>query len=179
MTTACAASADDEPTWAPGMRFLPCLTRAVVRRNWGPVLAQAPRSGYPATRTRAGNKSGAAISTPMSDQAGNVGPADTNAPVAPRLPSPEAWDDASVHALLLAARAARTTGRTGDVQKALERAETRAPDRSVPPLQTGVRGQSRVVATIRDTLYARGTGERPATARLPDEAIVHGTRQTR
>jgi hypothetical protein len=59
--------------------------------------------------------------------------------LAARLPAPPASDD--IQTLLLYARQALQAGRTDEAQEALERAETRALDRSVPA------GTEREVAT--------------------------------
>lgn len=136
------------------------------------ALAQVPPGANPETGARPGNDIGTGMSMPMSDKAGNIGPQDTNSPIAARLPPPDVGDAASVHTLLLAARNALIGGRTGEAQEALEMAETRALDRSVPLLQTGVPSESPLVAKIRSTLQMLGTGDRMATARLLDEAIA-------
>ena len=56
--------------------------------------------------------------------------------VAARLPEPAVNENATIHDLLIAARTALVVGRTGEAQEALERAESRRLDRSVPLLQT-------------------------------------------
>ncbi len=58
---------------------------------------------------------------------------------APNLPAPPASED--IQTLLLYARQSLQAGHTGEAQEALERAETRALDRSVPA------GSEREVAT--------------------------------
>lgn len=136
------------------------------------ALAQAPPGPNPETGARPGNDIGAGMSMPMSDKAGNIGPDDTASPIAARLPPPDVGENASVHSLLIAARAALIADNTGEAQEALEQAETRALDRSVPLLQTGVPSRSPLVARIRDALHALGTGDRMATARMLDEAIA-------
>ena len=154
------------------MRFLLTVLCAIVAHGAVPALAQVPPGANPVTGARPGNEIGTGMSMPMSDKAGNIGPQDTSSPIATRLPSPDVEENASVHALLLAARAALIANRTGEAQEALEQAETRALDRSVPLLQTGVPSQSPLVAKIRDALHALGTGDRMATAHLLDEAIA-------
>jgi hypothetical protein len=156
-----------------GLRLqISVLTFALFLLSATGALAQpVPPDANPETGARPGNVIGTGMSLPTSDQAGNIGPEDTNSPIAARLPSPDVGKDASVHTLLLAARAALIADRTGEAQEALERAETRALDRSVPLFQTGVPSQSPLVGKIRDTLHMLGTGDRMATARLLDEAI--------
>ena len=148
------------------------LTFAMMLLGAAPALAQVPAGANPETGARPGNVIGTGMSLPMSDKAGNIVPGDTGSPVAARLPPPPVGDDASVHDLLLAARAALIADRTGEAQEALEMAETRALDRSVPLLQTGVPSADPLVAKIRDTLHMLGTGDRMATAHLLDAAIA-------
>lgn len=161
------------------MRLSPLFMTAVVSLGVAPAWAQVPPGANPETGARPGNEIGTGMSMPMSDKASNIGPDDTASPIAPRLPSPDVDEAASVHTLLLAARTALIAGDTGQTQEALEQAETRALDRSVPLLETGVPSQSPLVAKIRDTLHALGTGDRMATARLLDEAIAGSDGQTR
>lgn len=79
---------------------------------------------------RPGNLIGSGSSLPTSDHASNITEANTRSTIAPRLPSPQAATD-TPHALLSAAYRALETGRTGEAQEALERAETRLLSRSV------------------------------------------------
>jgi hypothetical protein len=154
------------------MRFCSFAACAALLLSCAAADAQpVPPGANPDTGARPGNVIGTGMSMPMSDQAGNIEPQDTNSPIAARLPSPDVGEDASVHKLLLAARAALIADSTGEAQEALEQAETRALDRSVPLLATGVPSESPLVAKIRDTLHMLGTGDRMATARLLDEAI--------
>ena len=85
-----------------------------------------------------GHVIGTGMSRPGSDSSGNLEQQTTRSELAPALPSPSATDD--IQSLLLDARHAMQTGQTGEAQEALERAETRALDRSVP------QGSERVVA---------------------------------
>jgi len=78
---------------------------------------------------RPGNIIGTGMSLPRSDAASNLDAATTHSELAPNLPAPAAGED--IQSLLLAARRALSAGRTGEAQEALERAETRALDRSV------------------------------------------------
>jgi len=77
---------------------------------------------------------GACAQTPQ-----GPGPSDAQSDLATSLPAPPATDD--IQTLLLDARQSLQAGRTGEAQEALERAETRALDRSVPV------GAEREVAT--------------------------------
>ncbi|HEY1931183.1 MAG TPA: hypothetical protein VGG99_04160 [Acetobacteraceae bacterium] len=151
--------------------FITAACAALLLSGAAAAAQPVPLGANPETGARPGNEIGTGMSMPMSDKAGNIGPQDTATPIAARLPPPDVGDDASVHALLLAARAALIADRTGEAQEALERAETRALDRSVPLLQTGVPSESPLVAKIRSALRTLGTGDRMGTARLLDEAI--------
>ncbi len=117
-----------------------------------PAFAQAP----PATETgaRPGNEIGTGMSLPRSDKAGNINSATTSSELAPNLPAPEADSFAG---LLAEARAALVANRTGAAQEALERAETRALDRSIPVGTERVPDQAAEVAAVaraRDALAA-------------------------
>src|SRR5262249_42495878 len=107
---------------AAGAQGLP--PRAYSGAGGGPVAEGGRR------RARTGP------SLPPSDGASNIGPDDTRSSIAPVLPSPVVGEDAPVQAYLQAARSALVAGRTGEAQQALEMAQTRALDRSVPLFQT-------------------------------------------
>jgi hypothetical protein len=92
--------------------------------------------------------------------------------IVPALPSPELPANASPNDYLRAARGALATGRTGEAQQALEMAETRALDRSVPLFQTNTPSKAPLVARIRAARDALGTGDRSATMRAIDAALA-------
>ena len=117
-----------------------------------PALAQSP----PATDTgaRPGYDIGTGMSLPRSDKAGNINPATTNSELALNLPAPAADSFAG---LLATARADLVANHTGAAQEALERAETRALDRSIPVGTERMPDQAAEVAAIaraRDALAA-------------------------
>lgn len=110
-----------------------------------PAFAQAPNAvspdwvppgANPETGARPGNIIGTGMSLPTSNKASNITAQDTTSPIAPRLPNPPVPEGGTSHAFLVAARAALVGDRTGEAQEALEWAETRALDRSVPLFQT-------------------------------------------
>jgi len=89
--------------------------------------------------------------------------------LATSLPAPPATDD--IQTLLLDARQSLQAGRTGEAQEALERAETRALDRSVPAgtereLATGP--VVRAAAAAREALAA---GNVAGAIRIIDAAL--------
>lgn len=118
-----------------------------------PAAAQVP----PATDTgaRPGNDIGTGMSLPRSNQAGNMNAATTKSEIAPNLPPPDGAD--SLAQLLAVARADLAANQTGAAQEALERAESRALDRSIPAGTERMPVQDPLVASItraRDALAA-------------------------
>jgi hypothetical protein len=91
--------------------------------------------------------------------AGTPSPAQ-QAVIAPALPMPDVGEDGPATAYLRAAEAALATGRTGEAQQALEMAQTRLLDRSVPLGQTGVPSADPAVAQISAALQALAAGDR-------------------
>ena len=133
-----------------------------------------PPGADPATGARPGNHIGTGMSLPTSDQAGNITPQDTTSPIAARLPAPPLDDNAAIHDYLLTARNALAAGRSGEAQEALEMAETRALDRSVPLYQTSTPIHDPVVEQITQVLHALGNGDRLEAMRLLEQAIAAG-----
>ena len=147
-----------------------------------PALAQPPAATVPpgwvppgadpVTGARPGNDIGTGMSLPTSDRAGNITSQDTTSPLAARLPEPEVPENASIHDYLVAARTALATGRTGEAQEALERAESRALDRSVPLFQTATPSRDPVVDDISQALRALGAGDRLTAEQWLDKALA-------
>jgi hypothetical protein len=141
-----------------------------------PLLASAqplPPSVNPETGARPGNEIGTGSSLPLSDKASNIAPGDTTSAIAPNLPSPPIGENASVRDYLVAARSALLLGRTGEAQQALEMAETRALDRSVPLFQTNTVDQSPLVGEIGQALQALGGGDRGRAVQIIEAALPH------
>lgn len=130
-----------------------------------------PPGADPLTGARPGNEIGTGSSLPFSDKASNIGAADTRAVLAPNLPSPPIGENASPRDYLMAARGALAAGRTGEAQQALEMAETRALDRSVPLFQTRAEIQDPLVNEIEHALHSLSTGDRPLTLQIIESAI--------
>ena len=152
-----------------GLMFL--ATAAVAQ----PAMPQTPQGAPPGvnseTGARPGNEIGTGQSLPLSSNAGNIGPQDTQSVIAPNLPSPDVGENASAHDYLTAARAALLLNRSGEAQQALEMAETRALDRSVPLFQTNTPSDNPLVAEIRRALEALAAGDREQTVRLIEAAL--------
>lgn len=82
-----------------------------------------------------------------------------------RLPAPPVSENAPVAEILRAAQSAVVTGRRGEAQEALEMAQTRLLDRSVPLFQTNTPSQDPGVAAVSQALRALAEGDREATLR--------------
>jgi hypothetical protein len=136
-----------------------------------PALAQMPAGADPATGARPGHQIGVGQSLPLSNNASNIGPADTRSTIAPTLPASANGDDGASHDYLRAARVSLVGGRTGQAQQSLEMAETRALDRGVPAGQTAVASGSQFVARIRDARHALAGGDRARAVQLIDLAL--------
>ncbi len=130
-----------------------------------------PPGANPATGARPGNEIGTGMSLPMGNNASNIGPADTNSPIAPNLPSPNVGDGASAQAYLIAARNSLAAGNTGVAQQSLEMAETRLLDRSVPLFQTNSPSGNPVVSQIAQALHALAAGDRSGSMAMIEAAI--------
>jgi hypothetical protein len=110
-------------------------------------------------------------SQPFSERASNTG-ADARAPqVAPSLPVPPVGENASAEDLLNAARSALVRGRTGEAQEAMERAQTRLLDRSVPLFKTDRPSTHPAIPLISQAIKALGVGDRASAMRYLDQAL--------
>lgn len=136
----------------------------------GSALAQNP----PRTPTgaRPGNDIGSGESLPRSNRASNTPGGPVRSEIAPNLPSPNLGPNASPADYLRAARTALATGKTGEAQQALEMAQTRALDRSVPQGQTNSPSQSPLVTSIGEALRALGAGNRGSAMQAIDAATA-------
>ena len=148
---------------------------AVVLVGMIPSLASAqrlPPGINPETGARPGNEIGTGSSLPLSDKASNIAPGDTTSVIAPNLPSPPIGENASARDYLLAARSALLLGRTGEAQQALEMAETRALDRSVPLFQTNVASKNPLVEEVTQALQALSVGDRGRAVQIIEAALA-------
>jgi hypothetical protein len=90
---------------------------------------------------------------------------------APGLPAPPLGENASAQDFLRAAESALVAGRNGEAQEALEMAQTRLLDRSVPLFQTHTPSPNPVVTQIAEALLALRGGDRMRTLLLIQAAI--------
>ncbi len=138
-----------------------------------PALAQpVPPGANPETGARPGNVIGTNSSLPTSNRASNINPNDTRSLIAPRLPDPlGAAVNASPRQLLLVARQALQSGQTGAAQQALEQAETRLLDRSVPPSRASEPIRGPLVSQVGNARQALGHGDIPGSIRIIDAVL--------
>jgi hypothetical protein len=80
--------------------------------------------------------------------------------LAPNLPRPAVGENASIPDYLMAARTALAVGRLSEAQQALEMAETRRLDRSVPLFQTTAPVADAQVARKEHALHTLAAGDR-------------------
>lgn len=148
-------------------------TPALVR----PALAQPASPGFPpginsATGARPGNDIGTGQSLPLGNTPSNITPGDTRSEIAPRLPAPPGGQSQTTREFLMDASRALANRKTGMTQEALERAETRALDRSVNPLRANDPSRQPVVHTITEALNALAAHDFGRVQQLIDVAMT-------
>ncbi len=151
-------------------RWVVCFTLVTTAA----VAQGVPPGINPETGARPGNEIGTGQSLPLSNNSSNIGPQNTQSAIAPNLPSPDVGENAEPRRYLEAARTALLLGHTGEAQQALEMAETRALDRSVPLFQTDKPSKNSLVEKIDQALQALGTGDRARTVQLIEAAMKEG-----
>ena len=143
------------------MRLSTLLQIACLSAVTAPLHAQE-------TGARPGNEIGTGQSLPRSDTAGNINGATTHSELAPNLPGPQSDE---IGALLAEARTDLQAGRTGAAQEALERAETRALDRSIPVGTERVPAQDPLVDATGQARTALASGDRRGAIAIIDRAL--------
>jgi hypothetical protein len=133
-----------------------------------PPRALAQAAPDTPTGARPGNEIGTGMSLPRSDTASNLNAATTRSELAPNLPAP---DVDTLPGLLVAARADLVARQTGAAQEALERAETRALDRSIPAGTERIPDQGRQVAMIGQARQALAAGDIGGAIGLIDKML--------
>lgn len=124
------------------------------------------------TGARPGNVIGTGNSLPRSGQASNITRSDTRSTIAPQLPVPTVGPNAGPEQFLTVAQSALQRHRTGEAQEALERAETRALDRSTSPANAGTPDQSPMIQQINDARTALGHGDTARASQIISQALA-------
>jgi hypothetical protein len=135
-----------------------CTFAALLSLAAAPAPAQTPP-------TEAGGKE------PVSTAPANVSPGDTRTLWAPQLPAPPVGDDAPPAAFVQAAQAAIAAGRLGEAQEAIERAESRALDRSVRPSKAGEPSRQPLVQQLAQARQMLGAGDKVGAMLKLDQAL--------
>ena len=131
------------------------LTGAAVMALAATASAQTTPPG---PDIRPGHVPGVGDSFPASNRSSNIDSADTRSVIAPRLPSPQGGQNASISQFLSDAQNSLNAGHTGRAQEALERAETAMLQRSVVADQANTPDQApdvKLVESARDNLARR------------------------
>jgi hypothetical protein len=126
------------------------------------VLAQAPAFAQTATSGK----------EPMSTQASNIDKTDTRTTYAPALPAPPMSAESSPRDLLMAAQHDLMHHQTGAAQQALEMAETRVLDRTVPAGEGSMPDGNPMVGQISQALHLLGTGDVRGASQVIDSALA-------
>jgi hypothetical protein len=119
----------------------------------------------------------ALAANPYSNDPSNITSQDTRSTIAPALPSPNIPEGAKPSDALRAAQGALAAGRNGEAQQALEMAQTRMLDRSVPLGQTNNPSDNPTVAQISQALRALAANDRAASMQMIQIAIGSATAQ--
>jgi hypothetical protein len=145
------------------------LLAATILLLAAPFAAKAQTPPDTPTGARPGNEIGTGQSLPRSDKAGNLNEATTHSELAPNLPAPDAD---TIPGLLAAARADLAANKTGAAQEALERAETRVLDRSIPVGTEHVPDETRQVAAIGQARQALAAGDLRGAIAIIDSVMA-------
>jgi hypothetical protein len=142
------------------MMLRSCTIAALCALAIAPAVAQTP----------AGTVGG---SQPTSMVPTNTGPADTRTLWSPQLPVPAVGEDAPPAAFVKSAQAAIAAGRLGEAQEAIERAESRALDRSVRPSKAGTPSRQPLVQQLAQARQLLGAGDRMGALRMLNQALAN------
>jgi hypothetical protein len=107
-----------------------------------------------------------------SEKASNINEQTTRSTIAPRLAMPAMSAGAGPNQYLSVAKRAIASHRTGAAQEALERAETRALDRSTTAAAANTPDNGPVVTNIRNARHALASGDLAGADRLIDAAMT-------
>jgi hypothetical protein len=141
------------------MRYVSLVVTVTAAMIANAALAQASMPG-----------SGNVLS--RGENASTLSAANTPSAIPAALPPADLGLDATPQDYLKAARAFLVAGRTAASQQALEMAETRVLDRSVPLGATDVPSNDNLVSQIREAVQALGTGDRRHAIEIIDLALA-------
>jgi hypothetical protein len=128
------------------------------------ALAAAPVLGQTPPADTGGKQPTSTVPT-------NTGPENTHTVWSPQLPTPAVGDDAPPAAFVKAAQAALAAGRLGEAQEAIERAESRALDRSVRPSRASAPSRQPLVQQLAQARQMLGAGDRMGAMLKLDQAL--------
>ncbi|MDR3536793.1 MAG: hypothetical protein P4L71_09870 [Acetobacteraceae bacterium] len=159
-----------------GALILPVPVPAMAQTSAAPPVGTLTPQGVPSgtsaeTGARPGNDVGTGMSMPMGNRASNIDSQNTHSSIAPNLSDPALGDSAGPTDYLRAAQGSLAAGRTGEAQQALEMAQTRMLDRSVPYGQTNNPSDNPAVGQISQALRALAAGDRAQCMALIQAAI--------
>ena len=137
----------------------PCTFAAVLALVAVPAFAQTTEPG-------AGKQ-------PMSTAPTNVAPSSTHTLWSPSLPTPAVPENAPPAAFIKAAQAAIAAGKLGEAQEAIERAESRALDRSVRPTKAGQPSRQPLVQQLAQARQALGNRDKAGASRMLEQALAN------
>lgn len=142
------------------MMFRTCTFAALLAFVAVPALAQTPPDA-------------SAGKEPMSTAPANATPADTHTLWSPKLPAPPVSESAPPAAFIKAAQAALAAGKLGETQEAIERAETRALDRSVRPSTASDPSQQPLVQQLAQARQLLASGDKIGTMQKLNAALAN------
>jgi len=160
MAPAPTATAPAAPDQAPPDQVAP--SPAADASAPAPTAPAAPRHHMHRASAAGENwahQPGTGESGPASNKASNISAADTRSDIAPHLPQPAVGRGASADNYLQAAQEALKSHHTGAAQQALEMAETRLLDRSMPADEAGKTDQDAAVQQVANARAALGNGD--------------------
>lgn len=149
------------------------LSLPAMAQTGGALTPQGVPPGTSAeTGARPANDVGTGMSLPLGSNPSNIAPQGSVNTIAPNLPPPPLADNATAGDYLRAAQGALAAGRNGEAQQALEMAQTRMLDRSVPYGQTNNPSDNPAVGQISQALQALAAGDRAQCMALIQAALT-------
>src|SRR5271168_233025 len=130
------------------------------------AFAVAPALAQTVPDASGGNEPTSAVPT-------NTGPANTHTLWSPKLPAPAVDPNAPPAAYVKAAQGAIAAGRLGEAQEAIERAESRALDRSVRPSRAGEPSRQLLVQQLSQARQALAAGNKAGAMNLLAQALAN------